>query len=164
MIIPVELPEEVLKFFTKQGAVIISTIDAKRRIHCSVKGLVRIEKQGKAFVVDLYSGKTYRNLLKNSKVSITAVDEERFIGYTLQGRAKIVPKSDISEKIIQDWESRIAQRISKRIVNSIHRGHTAKRHFEVHLPNTPRHLIEVEVESVIDLSPPHTNGSKPDKE
>ena len=149
-----ELSDEVIRLFSKQGAIIISTIDAHKRIHCSVKGLVGIEKEGKVFVIDLYTGATYRNLLKNSTVSLTVVDEERFIGFTLQGNAKIVSREEIKEHLVQEWENRIVQRVSKRVISSIQRGITTKKHFEVHLPKHPQHLIEIDVEHIIDLRPP----------
>ena len=150
----VALNDEVIKLFSKQSAIIISTIDAQKRIHCSVKGLVGIEKEGKVFIIDLYTGTTYRNLLKHRMVSLTAVDEERFMGFTLQGKAKIVSRQEIKEHVVQEWENRVIQRVSKRMISSIQRGVTTKKHFEAHLPKHPRHLIEVDVENIIDLSPP----------
>lgn len=151
---PVELSDEIIKLFSKQGAIVISTIDAHKRIHCSVKGLIGIEREGKVFVIDLYTGTTYRNLLKNSTVSLTVVDEERFMGFTLQGKAKIVSREEIKEHLVKEWEKRIIQRVSKRMIASIQRGHKTKKHFEADLPKHPQHLIEIDVENVIDLSPP----------
>jgi len=153
----IELSDEIIKLFSKQGAIIISTIDTQKRIHCSVKGLVGIEKEGKVFVIDLYTGKTHRNLLENTTVSLTVVDEDRFMGFTLQGKAKLVSRADIKEHIVKEWENRIIQRVSKRMIASIQRGVTTKKHFEVHLPKHPQHLIEIDVERIIDLSPPSAN-------
>ncbi|MFA4842614.1 MAG: hypothetical protein WC658_02110 [Candidatus Omnitrophota bacterium] len=42
------------------------------------------------YLFDLYHGQTYNNLKKNSGASITAVDEHRFKGYCLKGRAKLM--------------------------------------------------------------------------
>lgn len=149
-----ELPDHVLHFLRKQGVVIISTLDDKGHIHCSAKGIVGIEKEGKVFVIDLYLHKTFNNLKKNNTVSITAVDEDRFVGYSLQGKAKIVLREDMKEHIVSKWEERILKRITERITKSVQSGEKSKAHFEAKLPRHPKYLIEIDVENIIDLSPP----------
>jgi len=148
------LPENVYKFFVKQGYVIVSTLDEKGGIHCSAKGIVGIEAEGKVFIIDLYHHSTYHNLLKNNLVSITAVNEKEFTGYTLQGTAKIIPREDIQDHIVAKWEDAIIARISNRVQNSIQAGKKSDTHHEAHLPYHPKYLIEIDVENIIDLTPP----------
>ena len=149
-----ELPEKVVHFLGNQGFVIVSTIDSKGGIHCSAKGIVGIEKEGRVFVIDLYMHKTFENLKRNPAVSITAVDEDRFIGYTLQGKAEIVLREDMKEHIISKWEERILKRMSERIAKSVQRGEKSRAHFEAQLPCHPKYLIEINIENIINLSPP----------
>ena len=153
-----ELPEKVVHFLGSQHFVIVSTIDFKGRIHCSAKGIVGIEKEGKVFIIDVYKNNTLRNLKKDSRVSITSVDEHKFMGFTLQGTAKIVLREDIEDRIVAEWENRILKRMTERITKSVHDGAKSKKHFEAQLPQQPKYLIEIDVENIIDLASPKVNN------
>ena len=150
-----KLDQDIINFFEKQDSVIVSTIDAEGRIHCSVKGIVEAQDKSKILLVDLYLYRTFRNLKKNPAVSLTAVDDHTFKGYTLQGIAEIIPRDKMHERIFEDWEKRVVQRISKRISKSVKAGLKSHKHHEAHLPAHPKYLISVTVENVIDLCPPH---------
>jgi uncharacterized pyridoxamine 5'-phosphate oxidase family protein len=154
------LSDEVVRFFEKQGGVLVCTLDDRKRIHCSVKGIVKIGDEGKLFLIDLYLYKTFRNLKKNPAISITAVDEHHFKGYTLQGKAKIIPREEIKKEILEEWERRVVHRISKRVIKSVQTGAKSKRHFEADLPTRPKYAIEVKIDNVIDLSPPNLWAKK----
>src|SRR3989338_662460 len=69
-------------------------------------------------------------------------------------KAKIVPREEIQGHIIEKWEKRIVRRISNRLIKSLQAGVLTERHHEAHLPTVPKYLIEVDVEKVIDLTPP----------
>ncbi|MBF0478430.1 MAG: pyridoxamine 5'-phosphate oxidase family protein [Candidatus Omnitrophica bacterium] len=147
------LSDEVIRFLSKQGVVIVSTIDEHGRIHCSAKGIVGVVPEGVVFVIDLYLHKTFQNLENNSTVSITVLDEKNFKGYTLQGKATVVRREDIAEHIIEEWERRIIDRISRRVISGVQAESQKFKHTEASLPAHPKYLIEIDVENVIDLSP-----------
>ena len=56
------LPKKIISFLTKQGYVIVSSVDPQGKIHSSAKGVVGIEEQGKVFLIDLFHARTYNNL------------------------------------------------------------------------------------------------------
>lgn len=150
-----KLPREIIRFFEKQGFVIIATIDRDGGIHAVAKGIVGIEENGKVFLIDLYEGRTFENLKRNPKVSITAVDEHKFEGYNLKGHAKVVEEEKFEDHIVKAWQDRIVKRITNRILKNIKSekrltGH----HPEARMPS-PKYLIEVDVEEIVDLTP-HT--------
>ena len=147
-----ELTEKTIKLLEKQGFVIVSTITKDGGIHSVAKGIVGIEKEGKVFVIDLYKNITYKNLKNNPNVSITAIYEHNYAGYTLQGKAKIVPREDIEDHIVSKWEDKIIERISNRMIASIQKGQRSKEHHESKLPKHPKYLIEIDVDKVVDLS------------
>jgi len=149
-----QLPDKVVNFFKKQSFVIISTIDSNGRIHCSAKGVVGIRKDGRVFVIDLYHNKTYNNLRNDSRVSITQVDERNFTGYTLSGQAKIVLRNDIRDDYIKEWGKVVAKRISDRLIKNVHGEKVPSAAHEAQLPEEPKYLIRIDVEDIIDLSPP----------
>lgn len=147
-----KLPENIIRFFNSQRFSIVSTIDRDGCPHNACKGIVDIEKDGRVYLLDLYRGKTFENLKLNSCVSITAVDEHRFIGYCLKGKGRIVKEGKINSSIIKLWEKKITDRITHRLLKNIkeEKGHVS--HPEALLPR-PEYLIEVDVREIIDLSP-----------
>jgi len=154
-----QLPKKIFKFFQSQEEVFVATMDPDGRIHGSIKGIVGLEEECRIFIVDLYSRQTYRNLKKDPRVSISAMDKKNFMGYTVQGQARIVPRQDIPEHIMAQWEERIIQRISKRVVQGVRAQAKQDRHHEAHLPAHPQYLIEINVEATIDLAPPAARGA-----
>lgn len=149
-----KLSDEIIYFLEKQGFVIVCTLDAGGGIHCSAKGIVGIEKEGKVFLIDLYLAKTFNNLKNDPSISITAVDGHQFVGYTLKGIAKIVEREKIKDHIMEKWEEKVIQRISKRVLKNLKEEKTGLHHPEASFPH-PKYLIEVDVEEVIDLAPAH---------
>lgn len=148
------LSDDINRFLQKQGFVIVSTIGRDGYAHSSCKGIVKINRNGQIYLLDLYMGKTYENIMQNPHISITAVDEHRFRGYCLKGKAKIIKRDKLKPQIIKAWEDKITSRITQRIIKSIRgeKGHS--RHPEVLLPK-PEYMIVMEVEKVIDLTPHH---------
>ena len=155
----INLPEGVIKFFNTQRFSIVSTIDKDGSPHNACKGMVDIEKGGRVYLLDLYKGKTLENLTRDPSISLTAVDEHKFAGYSLKGKAKIVDKDKIEPHIIKLWERKITGRISHRLLKNIkeEKGHAA--HPEALLPK-PEYLIEVDVEEIIDLMPNHIRKTR----
>src|SRR3989338_336671 len=145
---------DIVEFFHNQRFTIISSIDKEGYPHNACKGIVEIDKDGKVYLLDLYMAKTYENLKNNNRVSITAVDEHKFIGYCLKGKAKIIPRDKVDERILKLWENKINSRISHRLLKNLQgeKGHSS--HPEALLPR-PAYLIVVDVEEVIDLIPGH---------
>jgi predicted pyridoxine 5'-phosphate oxidase superfamily flavin-nucleotide-binding protein len=146
------LSENIIQFFQNQGFVLVSTIDQNGIPHSSCKGIVNINSRGLIYLLDLYRAKTYQNLKRNLRISITAVDEHRFIGYCLKGRARIITSDKLKPRIIRAWESRLTSRITRRIIKNVQgeKGHV--RHPEAFLPK-PAYLVVMEIEEVVDLTP-----------
>ena len=145
---------EVYEFFNRQGFVIVSTQDKDGGIHNSCKGLVKVDKNGTLYLLDLYLKKTFENLKTCSTISVAAVDEHGFSGYCLKGKARLVDRHDLAADILQAWEEKINSRISRRLIKNI-RGETGHpKHPEAAMP-TPQYMIVMEVHSAVDLTPAH---------
>lgn len=145
---------DIIQFFHKQHFAIIATIDEKGYPHNSCKGIVEIDESGRVYLLDLYMAKTYKNLKNNQLISITAVDEHKFMGYSLKGKAEIIPKNKVNKRILRLWEDKITSRITHRLLKNLQgeKGHAA--HPEALLP-MPTYLIAVDVNEIVDLIPPH---------
>lgn len=149
-----KLTASITNLFHKQGFVIVSTLDKDGKIHCSAKGIVGMKEEGKVYLIDLYQGKTFNNLKNNSTISLTAIDESEFAGYTLKGKAKIIEREKIEKNISLSWENKVIQRVSKRVISDIKKEKKNLYHPEALFPQ-PQYLIEMEVEDVVDLTPAH---------
>ncbi len=147
-----KLNPDVVNFFQNQGFVIVSTIDKHGYPNNACKGVVEIGHNGHVYLFDLYHGETHANLGANQHVSITAIDEHKFIGYCLKGKARIVTQEDIKPHLVKAWEERIASRLTSRLLKNMRgeKGHSM--HPEALLPK-PKYLISIDVEEVKDLTP-----------
>ena len=146
------LPDEIVRFFRKQGFVIVSTIDGRGVPYEACKGIVKINRNLNVYLLDLYKGRTYRNLVNNSRMSITVVDEHLFKGYCLRGRGSIVKSEDIEPHILREWQDKITSRITRRIIKNIQgqKGHRCQP--EAFLPK-PEYMIVMNVQEVVNLAP-----------
>ena len=147
-----KLNSDILSFFREQGFVVVSTINSDGSIHSSCKGIVDIDKDGNIFLLDLYHGNTFKNLKEDKNITVTAVDEHRYVGYALSGIAEIIAKDDISDDIHKLWEKNVSKRASKRLIKNLKETHKVKHHPEVKFP-APKYLILVKIENIVDLAP-----------
>ena len=143
---------QIIHFFQSQSFVIVSTIDQNGRPHNSCKGIVKIYPKGQIYLIDLYKARTFRNLKQNPNISLTAVDEHKFKGYCLKGRAEITEIDKLKPDILKAWEDKIASRITHRVLKNIsgEKGHS--HHPEVQLP-APEYIISIKVDEIVDLTP-----------
>lgn len=152
-----KINEEIIHLFQSQGFVIVSTIDKDGSPHNSCKGIVKINKNGSIYLLDLYQGRTYENLRQAPQISITAVDEHKFRGYCLKGKAKIIGQDKFRSGIIKAWEDKITGRITQRVLKNMRGEKGHHRHPEVLLPK-PEYMIVMKTEEVVDLTPHHLKG------
>jgi uncharacterized pyridoxamine 5'-phosphate oxidase family protein len=149
-----KLSGDIIQFFCGQGCVIVSTIDKNGFPHNACKGIVKINPSGWVYLLDLYRAKTYENLVNNPRISITAIDEHKFLGYCLKGKAKIIPQGKLKSPVIKAWEARISSRLTNRLLKNIREEKGHPRHPEIFLP-VPQYMIAMAVEEIIDLTPHH---------
>ncbi len=148
------LSEEIVYFFKKQSFIIVSSIDKDGTLHASCKGLVKINKNGRIYLLDLYRRRTFENLKRNPNISITAVNEHHFNGFCLKGKAELITVDKVKAHILKAWEEKIVDRITNRVLKNIHgeKGHL--RHPESLLPK-PAYMIMMQTEEIVDLTPAH---------
>lgn len=147
-----KLSEEIIRFFQHQNFVIVASLDINSMPHCSCKGLVKISPEGRCYILDLYSGRTHENIIRNPQVSITAVDEHKFKGYCLKGTARVLTVKDVGPEIMKLWEEKVADRLTKRLLKNIkeEKGHPA--HPESRFPK-PEYMFVVEIKEIVNLTP-----------
>jgi len=154
-----QIPEEAVDFLRAQSFVVVSSIDGNGFPHNSAKAIVKIDSLGEIYLIDAYHGVTSKNINRNSKASISAIDEHNFIGYCLKGKARILPNDKISREAIKTWEDNITTRLAKRLIKNLAGDKGHRHHPEASLPQ-PKHIIAIEIEEIVDLSPLHLKKEK----
>jgi len=147
-----QIPAVVTEFLRIQGFVIVSSIDKNGFPHSSCKDIVKIDSSGKIYLIDVYYGLTAENIKHNPRVSISAIDEHKFMGYCLKGIAKVMSDDEISQEFIKSWEDNITSRLTKRLLNNLAQEKVRGHHPEASLPR-PKYLIAIAVEEIVDLAP-----------
>lgn len=148
------LTDDIIQFFHNQNFVVVSTLDKDGNPHNACKGIVKMNRSGRVYLLDLYRQRTYQNLRQNPHISITAVDEHRFTGYCLKGRARLMPEKKLRSHIMRAWEERITSRITHRILKNLREEKGHPKHPEALLPK-PQYLIIMDVDEVVNLTPHH---------
>lgn len=149
-----KLSDNVIQFFRNQTFVIVSTIDKEGTPHNSCKGIVKINPNGRIYLLDLYRGKTFANLNYNPHISITAIDEHKFVGYCLKGKAETIKEIKLTPQIMKAWEERISSRITRRVIKNIQEESGNSSHPEAFLPK-PEYMIVMETQEIVELTPHH---------
>lgn len=149
-----KLNEDIIHFFRNQGCVLVSTIDKGGLPHNACKEIIKISANGRIYLLDLYRGHTLKNLKANPRISITAIDEHKFAGYCLKGKAEVLTEAKLQPQIIKAWEERIASRLTRRLLKNIREEKGHPRHPEALLPK-PEYMIVIKVEEIVDLTPRH---------
>ncbi|MCK9432133.1 MAG: pyridoxamine 5'-phosphate oxidase family protein [Candidatus Omnitrophica bacterium] len=118
-----KIPEAAAEFLRSQDFVIVSSLDKGGFPHSSCKAIVKIDPAaGIIHLIDVYHGVTGENIRRNSRISVSAVDEHKFTGYCLKGMAAIEPSGKIGSEMIKVWEEKITSRLAKRMLKNISRG------------------------------------------
>jgi len=144
---------DLMDFLKDHHTAVVSTLDDNGCVHTSIKGITGIDVAGRLFVVDLYKKLTYENISKRSCVTVTVFDHDRFLGWSLQGRGKVVEREGMTAELHADWEDRIVSRISERLIGNLRSAFGGKANYEAQLPHQLQYVIEVDVEKIVDLRP-----------
>ena len=149
-----QIPSAIADFLDAQGFVIVSSLDAQGFPHSSCKDIVKIDTQGRIYLLDVYHGVTGENIERNPKISISAVDEHKFAGYCLKGKARIMSDDNLSQELLKSWENNVTSRLTKRLLKNLAEEQGGGHHPEASFPK-PKHLISFIVEEIVDLAQYH---------
>ena len=90
------IPKHVQDFLPgKLGWVATASRDGEPNV--TPKGTLKLMDENHVLFADLFSLKTRRNLLENSKIAVTVVDAATAKGYQLKGTAEIITSGPVFE-------------------------------------------------------------------
>ena len=148
---PVKINQEMERLLLKQNVVVVGTSGPDGLPNLSLKGVVKVDLEGSIYFLDLYRGKTRRNLERDPRVSLVVYDVPEFRGYQFAGEAELIESGPLFEETVERWKKKKTTLLSKRIIANIRKGYSSGRS-ELSLP-TPKYLVRVKVEKIHDLVP-----------
>lgn len=147
-----KIEKNMERLLTRQNVIVVGTVNPNGTPNLSLKGLLKVDAEGGVIdFCDLYRKKTFRNLKKNSAVSILVFSIEEFAGYQFIGPAEMFESGPLFEEMRAAWAHKKSRLIGRRISKNVRKGGSHGRS-ELHLPS-PRALVRMTVERIYDLSP-----------
>jgi len=148
-----EIPQGARQILEKQHFLIVSSVDKDGSIDTSAKGILEANPKGRILLLDLYKGRTYNNVKRNPNVTLTMVDENRFRGFSVKGKARIVKEGTLPKNKLELWHDKVSKRIARRLIKQVKDDLPGGEKIpEASFP-MPKYIIEVKVDSIIDLAP-----------
>ncbi len=148
---PIKIDQDMERLLLKQNVAVVGTCSAGGLPNLSLKGVVKVDPAGFICFLDLYRGKTRRNLEENPRVSLVVFNVPEFRGYQFIGKAELIKSGPLFEETVARWKKKKAALLSQRIVANIRKGHSSGRS-ELSLP-IPKYLVRVRVEKIHNLVP-----------
>jgi len=147
-----------MDFFKNQSFVIVTTLDQDGTPHDSCKDIIRLSRDGRIYLLDLYMRRTFQNLERDPHMCVAQVDEHRFAGYCLKGTGRILKIDKLRVRVNSLWQKKMSSRIVTRILKNLkdEKGHPAQP--ESLLPR-PEYMIVMDVSEIIDLTPAHIKNA-----
>jgi predicted pyridoxine 5'-phosphate oxidase superfamily flavin-nucleotide-binding protein len=97
----VKIPKEVQEFMQGRMAW-VATASPEGVPNATPKGTVRVIDDEHLVFADLFSRKTRENLLKNSKVAVTVIDEKSHKGFQLKGTAELLTAGQLFDQVAEE--------------------------------------------------------------
>lgn len=113
--------KEILDFLRSQVFLFIGTSDKRGRPHTSAKPLLKIE-DNYIYLVDFVIGRTYKNIKRNPKISLSAIDEDKVIGYQLYGIAQVIDKGDEFHRLSREMSSKQVKLATERVIQGVRKS------------------------------------------
>ncbi|MCQ9207349.1 MAG: pyridoxamine 5'-phosphate oxidase family protein [Omnitrophica bacterium] len=149
----IKIPDNTKSLLDAQHVSVVSSINAGGTIHTSAKGIMETHSKGKILLLDLYKGVTYKNIKRHPHVTLTVIDEKRFKGYSIRGKAKIIKENALPKSKVTMWQEKLAKRIARRVISHVKEEIPGNEGIpEARFP-FPKYIIEISVERIIDLTP-----------
>lgn len=123
----IKIPENIQEFIKgKPGWVATASKDGMPNV--AIKGSLRVLDDEHLMFADLFSLKTRKNLVENSKVAVMVADNESRKGYILKGAAELISEGPLYDQTAE----------------------TIKKH-PAQLP-PPKYVVRITVDSIYDQS------------
>jgi len=140
--------KKITELLLKREFVSVATADLSGRPNAAPKFLLKVENNF-IFLIDYTRGKTWENLKKNPRVSLSFTDTEELTGYQINGAVKIIDKGPAYDKIFSELLQKEIDLSCRRIIEGVvhEKGHKS---FEVAIPDRVV-IFKIEIEEITEI-------------
>lgn len=142
--------KKIKEFLKDREFVSVATCDLSGRPNAAPKFLLKIDGDY-IYFIDYAMGRTWENLKINPRVSLSFIDTETLIAYQVNGRAELIAKGPLHEKLLSELLEKEVNLTSKRIINGLYSG---KKHEGFELAISENFVIfKVKIDEVVEINP-----------
>jgi len=140
--------KKITGLLQKKEFISVATSDLSGRPNAAPKFLLKLENNF-IFLIDYTQGKTWENLKKNPRVSLSFMDTEDLTGYQINGAVKIIDKGPAFDKIFDELLQKEIDLSCRRIIEGVvhEKGHKS---FEVAMPDRVV-IFKIEIEDIAEI-------------
>ena len=140
--------KKITELLQKKEFISVATSDLSGRPNAAPKFLLKVENN-LIFLIDYTQGKTWENLKKNPRVSLSFMDTESLTGYQINGGVKIIDKGPAYNKIFKELLQKEIDLSCRRIIEGVvhEKGHKS---FEVAIPDKVV-IFKIEIEDIAEI-------------
>jgi predicted pyridoxine 5'-phosphate oxidase superfamily flavin-nucleotide-binding protein len=140
--------QEFRKLLSKIQFLHVATLSKDGQPNAAPKLILKVDDKA-IYLVDCTIGKTWENLKKNSKVSLSFVDEESLKGYQINGEAVVLEGKSIGMELRKILEEKEVALTVKRIVSGIHEH---KKHEDFEMGMSDKFVIfKINLNEVVEI-------------
>ncbi|MFA5008473.1 MAG: pyridoxamine 5'-phosphate oxidase family protein [Candidatus Omnitrophota bacterium] len=139
------LTEEMRRFLERKEFIDVGTCDSSGRPNVAPKFLIKVEDDN-IYLADYVFGRTFVNLKKNSRASLSTINLDTLIGYQINGIAKIIVSGQEFKKLIKEMQAKQVKFSASRLIEGL-RKETRFKDFEVTFPEKAC-IFKIKIEEV----------------
>lgn len=140
--------QEFKKLLNKNHLVNVATVNADGHPNAAPKLILKTFDEF-IYLVDCTVGKTWENLKRDARVSLSFADHELLKGYQIKGFAKIIEGAHICQQLIDDLEEKEIALTVTRLIDGVHDG---KKHHDFEIGMSNKFVVfKIKILEVIEI-------------
>ncbi len=143
-----KITEKIAELLEKREFVSVATAAPDGQPNTAPKFFFRA-KGNFIYLIDYVLGQTITNLKENPRVSISFMDLDNLEGYRLNGKAELIEKGKVFDKVLAEWNKKLIRMTTDRVVEAVRTG-KKRAHYELEMSEKFM-VIKVNVETVIKI-------------
>lgn len=143
-----KIREKIEQLLEKREFVSVATATKQGHPNTAPKFFFRA-KGDFIYLIDYVIGKTVANLKENPLVSVSFMDLDSLEAYRLNGKAQIIEKGKVFDKIFEDWNKKLLKFSTDRVLEAVKTGKKSH-HFELEM--TEKFVVlKIKIDNIIKI-------------
>ncbi len=144
------ISKELNKVLRKKEFINVGSCDFKGRPNVAPKFLLKVDGDY-MYLVDYVMGRTWRNLKKNPRLSLSTLNQDTLMGYQLNGSVDMIKEGSSYEKLLTEYRDKQIDFSAVRVAEGVRRGREHE-HTEAAFPEKVV-FFKVKIEEIVKIVP-----------